>query len=70
MKNFIVFAGDWYYPDGGAEDFHIFYNTIEETRDYIKKLHVDWAHIADYDMRIIEYWERDKDGWVIKSLKK
>lgn len=53
MKRYLVFAGNYYYPSGGWNDFHSAYDTLEEARELTKKmkseagLWEDWCHIID-----------------------
>lgn len=50
-KKYYLFAGDWYYPSGGFEDFIKRFNTKDEAKQYfhaIKSLY-DWAHIVLID---------------------
>jgi hypothetical protein len=62
---YYLFAGDDYYPSGGALDFIDKFATIHEA----KLAHVGtlsayghWAHIANEDMRIVSEWMRG-DEW-------
>ena len=48
---YLVFAGDWYYPDGGWEDFVGSADTLEKARALLTKC--DWYHIV-YDGEIVE----------------
>lgn len=43
---YILFAGDQYYPAGGAEDFVGVYDTVDEAKTVVAKDAPDWAHIA------------------------
>ena len=54
MKNrFLLFAGENYYPQGGAEDFICGYDTIEQAMDAYDKMPLEeyeekeWANILD-----------------------
>ena len=78
MSDFYLFAGENYYPDGGAEDFigvfenfesaeKTLFNTFSVKRwggDY----DLEWAHIADSRHRIIKKYKRDPfgalSGWI------
>lgn len=32
MKRYLLFAGDWYYPNPGWEDFILDFDSVEETK--------------------------------------
>jgi hypothetical protein len=42
MKRFLVFAGDFYYPSGGWGDFQGDFDSIDEAKDKLLKIHKDW----------------------------
>jgi hypothetical protein len=42
---YLLFAGDTYYPSGGAKDFIGSYESLEEAIKAVPGY--DWAHIAD-----------------------
>ena len=44
-KKYLLFAGNQYYPNGGAEDFIGFYDTVEHAQ--IASPRDDWAQIAE-----------------------
>jgi len=52
---FFLFAGDYQYPLGGADDLKGIYYTYEQARkDYDQKHKSrDWAHITDSHMKIL-----------------
>lgn len=59
MKRFLVFAGQNYYPQGGWDDFHGSYDTLEEAEEAAcnavsHALHgwqaEDWSHIVDTEI--------------------
>lgn len=50
MKRYLVFAGYSYYPSGGANDFVLATDDLEEARDKRIKNEeegFDWSHIFD-----------------------
>lgn len=50
MKRFVVFAGDYYYPSGGANDFQDAFDTLAEALAFARpRLGPlwDWAHVWD-----------------------
>jgi len=50
MKRYLVFAGSFYYPSGGAEDFIFATDDLEKAREKrhrSKKQGYDWCHIFD-----------------------
>ncbi len=51
MKRYLLFAGDYYYPVGGMEDFIGDFSTIERAKnkgvELIKNNKADWAHVYD-----------------------
>ena len=69
MKRYVLFAGDDYYPSGGAHDYRGSFDTVEEAKDAPTPAYswnstpADWAHIADGadGLRII--WYRRSKGW-------
>jgi hypothetical protein len=44
MGGYLLFAGDDYYPNGGADDFRGTYHTMQEAMRAGE--HYDWAHVA------------------------
>lgn len=44
MKRYLLFAGNYFYPLGGWNDFVGDYDTIEEALQYAVK---EWWHIVD-----------------------
>ena len=49
MKRYLLFTGVYYYPCGGAEDYHSCYDTIEELKikmDQINNKNV-WFNVLD-----------------------
>lgn len=55
MPEFLLFAGDDYYPSGGACDFQL-RGSLDECHAFIaaRVKEFDWAHITDLDLRIVE----------------
>ena len=57
MKRFQVFAGQYYYPQGGWEDWHSEYDTMAEAAAVSQALigkepwggKCNWAHVADFE---------------------
>lgn len=53
MKNFILFAGDDYYPEGGAYDFKGAFKTLEEAIEFHDPNEYNncggWANIFDLE---------------------
>ena len=50
MKNFLVFMGQNYYPNGGWDDFIDSFNTDEEASHYIHERapgYANWAQVVD-----------------------
>jgi hypothetical protein len=47
-KPFWMFAGDWYYPSGGMDDYIAAFDSLEEAREYANtKLDADWYQVID-----------------------
>lgn len=48
MKDYLVFLGDNYYPQGGWGDFKGSFDLLEESLNYIKsqKISYSWAHVV------------------------
>ena len=62
IKRFLVFAGDFYYPGGGWDDFRGDFETLEEAELKVKQLERDWAQIIDCEQRTyFEICEKDYD---------
>lgn len=59
MIQYLVFAGDYYYPCGGWNDYKSSFESIEEALAAITTLNVDWWHIVDStDFCIVEQGHR------------
>ena len=50
MKNYLVFLGEHYYPNGGMNDFNKDFDTLDEAKKYIE----NWLNGAEYPKT--EYW--------------
>ena len=51
VKRFVVFAGDYYYPGGGWDDFNASFDTLEEVWKYQKTAlkNADWSQVIDLE---------------------
>ena len=51
MKRYLLFAGDYHYPNGGWSDFVDSFDSVEEAQDHLNHSKdsylVDWAHVVD-----------------------
>lgn len=59
MNNFLLFAGDTYYPVGGWHDLKGNFPTIDAGKEFLlqSKERYDWAHIVELgNQRIV--WRR------------
>lgn len=56
---FYLFAGDTYYPEGGAEDFMKSFDCIEDAKNYFNPESYDWAHISNENMDILSKYEKN-----------
>jgi putative alpha-1,2-mannosidase len=62
-----LFAGECYYPGGGASDYIADFHNLIDAQIYTCR-HVDWSHILDTETG--EIHETDNKGeWVVKPLK-
>lgn len=56
MKNYLLFAGDHYYPSGGWDDFREAFETWGEADQEgkgLKEQHkVDWYHVVDLESEV------------------
>jgi len=66
MKRYLVFAGECYYPGGGASDFVDDFDTIKDAMA-CHCSHTDWDHILDTELGQIH--EFDDNKWSIKPIK-
>ena len=44
---FLLFAGDFYYPAGGWEDYIGRYDSVERAEALLSNIGCDWYHIVD-----------------------
>ncbi len=65
MKRFIVFAGDNYYPCGGAYDFMGEFEDLDDAMQSPSR--GDWYHI--FDTHTGDVHEHDGKKWTIKPIK-
>lgn len=51
LFQFIIFAGSFYYPCGGWNDFRGSFDTVEECQNYLlnNKFKFDWFQIVHRD---------------------
>ncbi|WP_034299021.1 hypothetical protein [Herbaspirillum sp. RV1423] len=47
MKRYAVFAGPYYYPAGGWDDFVGFIDALDEVATALPDHVVDWWHVVD-----------------------
>lgn len=55
MKNYLVFAGRGFYPNGGFQDFKEDFDSVEECKTFIDTLVIDWAHVVSLSDKSIVY---------------
>lgn len=68
MSTYFLFAGDDYYPLGGARDFIAASPTVDEAKAAYAGQ--NWAHIADADMKIVLIYNtgvQTRDGHVLRT---
>ena len=47
---YLLFAGENYYPSGGASDFIAAFDSVDAAKAHAEQEHRhDWAHIASFD---------------------
>lgn len=62
---YALFAGQTYYPSGGAEDLVGFFETVDEAKRAAEGGEHEWAQIAEHStLRVI--WAGDADRFVAK----
>jgi hypothetical protein len=63
VKDYLVFLGDNYYPWGGWEDFRGYFDSLEESLNYIKSQDAGytWAHVVYKNKIIKQATTRKKD---------
>ena len=73
MHNFLLFAGQKYYPEGGYDDFKGAWKNPDEALTYLNAYQVDrenWAHLVDANTnRIVHRWDCDEGEWTVKQLR-
>ncbi len=47
MKHYLLFAGNYLYPNGGWDDFRDSFNTYKECIDWIAESKFEWHQIVD-----------------------
>ena len=68
MKQFVLFAGDCYYPGGGVSDFiGDFHNLIDAQIFPLRS--VDWAHILNTETGEVIEFDDHKGQWVTMAIK-
>ena len=65
MKRFIVFAGDFYYPGGGAADYVADFDTIDAAKAW-RGWSSNWLHVLDTYTK--EVHETHNGEWTAKPL--
>jgi hypothetical protein len=64
VKRFILFAGDFYYPGGGAADFISEYDHLMDAKTQIRG---DWSHILDTQTGTVH--ETQNGEWTAKLIR-
>lgn len=64
MKKYLLFAGDYYYPAGGFNDFIGSFDSIDEAKQAYANC--DWVHIVDSETekiiaRMTRSWINNKN---------
>lgn len=63
MSRYLVFAGDFYYPDGGWSDFAGIRDDVADAACLGKSTNGDWWHVVDLEsMTIVE------SGYQVKGV--
>ena len=57
---FLVFAGSFYYPSGGWDDYQETFETAEEAVRYAKSLYEDWWHVVELGKGEV-FWGKRND---------
>ena len=65
---FLVFAGDGYYPAGGALDLKSMHEFINYAEDSAQELYSfwEWVHIYDIELKRIIY-TIDFNGYIVRN---
>ena len=71
MKRYILFAGDYYYPEGGVYDLVGSSDTVIEAKEthekFLSDIGGDWAHILDIKTgECLHHFWRGK--WINKNI--
>lgn len=61
-KDFALFCGSNYYPEGGASDFVGWFYAVEDAKEVAENRKCDWAHVTDRDMDVITEGNRTAKG--------
>ncbi len=67
MKQFILFAGDCYYPGGGMADYIGDFHNLIDAQIYQRPT-CDWWHILDTETGLVHEMNREGE-WVAKPFK-
>lgn len=64
LKRYLAFAGDWYYPLGGWEDFVGSFGSIIDAKEAALDYgpfpdEPDWAHVVDVETGE-KVWKKDE----------
>ena len=62
MKPFLVFAGDYYYPSGGMNDFIGSFVSLKQAHAAFITQGYDWAQIVCKES-VLEWWFRNGGVW-------
>jgi hypothetical protein len=66
-NRYLLFSGEEYYPDGGAEDFKSSHRTLAEVMDSVSIDSCDWANVFDTEALKIVRWYY-KGHWSYKPI--
>lgn len=64
IKQYLIFAGHYYYPSGGWSDFQDSFDTLEEAEEmalYFYSISKDWVQIIDLKSGKETYVEDPKE---------
>lgn len=61
--NYIVFTGDFYYPNGGWADDYVFTNSLNVVYDLYMQAQGNWINAMDMRTHkiILDYWSGHRD---------
>lgn len=69
INRFLIFAGYFYYPNGGMDDYIKTVTTFEEVQEFIDSLKgYDWVNVLDIEAG--EAWETFSGKNGMRKLKK